>query len=385
LKKTNNIISVVVHVALWACFIALPFIFFADFYKALPGRVAQRIIVGHLIATGLLIIFYYFNTSFLIPKLLFKAKWWIYTGIVISCFIAFLYAPEFLVNLTLGPRIDPKMEFRVVPRSGDSTALARKDSFYHPLNKNNNQQVKQQNSPSRKINPFRFYPPPYTIFLLIYAIGTSISVMQRWLYAERTNQEIRNEKLNTELSFLKSQVNPHFFFNTLNNIYSLAVVGSEQTANAVLKLASIMRYILTETQVDEVPLANEVEFIKNFIDLQLVRLTDKVKINFICEGIIEQKKIAPLLFISFIENSFKYGVSTKEKTAINIQLQATEKEINFYISNTIVKADNGIHDTTGIGINNVKRRLELLYPEKHNLVVKEENNQFIVQLNIKTT
>ncbi|MBS1626249.1 MAG: sensor histidine kinase [Bacteroidetes bacterium] len=383
MRKSNKIVFAIVHVALWACFIALPFIFFADFYKALPGRIGQRIIVGHLIATGLLIIFYYFNTSILIPKLLFKAKWWAYAGIVICCFVAFLYAPESLVNLTLGPRIDPKMEFRVVPRGSDSTI---KNTLNQPQTQNKNQQDKKFNTPpSRKINPFRFYPPPYTIFLLIFAIGTSISVMQRWLHAERTNQEIRNEKLNTELSFLKSQVNPHFFFNTLNNIYSLAVVGSEQTANAVLKLASIMRYILTETQIDEVPLANEVEFIKNFIDLQLVRLTDKVKINFICEGLIEQKKIAPLLFISFIENSFKYGVSTKEKTEINIQLNAKEKEINFHISNTIVKADNGIQDTTGIGINNVKRRLELLYPEKHNLIVKEENNQFIVQLNIKTT
>jgi two-component system LytT family sensor kinase len=109
------------------------------------------------------------------------------------------------------------------------------------------------------------------LFLLIFTVGTSISVIQRWLKTEQNRKETENEKLNTELSFLKSQVNPHFFFNTLNNIYSLAVVRSEKTAPAVMKLSAIMRYILTETQRDYVPLSNEVDFIHNFIDLQKVR------------------------------------------------------------------------------------------------------------------
>ena len=200
--------------------------------------------------------------------------------------------------------------------------------------------------------------------------------------AERTKKDIETEKLNTELSFLKSQVNPHFFFNTLNNIYSLAVVQSDQTAPAVMKLSSIMRYILTETQTNLVPLQNEVDFITNFIDLQLVRLTDKVQVIFNADGDIDNKQIAPLLFIPFVENAFKYGVSTKEKTAINITLVTKENNVAFTVTNTIVKADKGIIETTGIGINNVKRRLELLYPGKHTLQVSEENNQFIVHLDI---
>jgi len=273
---------------------------------------SQRIIVGHLFVTALLVPFYYFNTQILIPKLLFKARWWLYSGIVTVCFIAFLYTPKFLTDLTLGPREEPKIDMRRDFPKNDSAAVARKDNFKPQQNQQDNTpQFRRGNN--RRNNPFRFYPPPYTVFLLVFTIGTCIAVMQRWLYTERTNQEIQNEKLNTELSFLKSQVNPHFFFNTLNNIYSLAVVGSDQTATAVLKLSSIMRYILTETQVDAIPLPNEVDFIKNFIDLQLVRLTDKVTIDFSYEGLIEQQKVAPLLFIAFIENAFKYGVSTKEK------------------------------------------------------------------------
>jgi len=205
--------------------------------------------------------------------------------------------------------------------------------------------------------------------------------MQEWLKIEQKKDEIEHEKINTELSFLKSQVNPHFFFNTLNNIYSLAVIGSEQTAPAIMKLSSIMRYILTETQTNLVPLQNEIDFITNFIDLQSVRLTDKVKVNFKAEGDVEPIQIAPLLFIPFIENAFKYGISTKEKTVIEIYMLAANNKLSFTVSNTIVQAIRG--ETTGIGINNVKRRLELLYPGKHDLRVEEQNNQFIVHLDIE--
>src|SRR6201999_1188599 len=139
--------------------------------------------------------------------------------------------------------------------------------------------------------------------LLIFTVGTAISVIQRWLQTEQTRKETENQKLNTELSFLKSQVNPHFFFNTLNNIYSLAIVRSEKTAPAVMKLSAIMRYILTETERDLVPLSNEVDFINNFIDLQKVRLTDKVTLNFSTEGSVDDLLVAPLLFIPFVENA----------------------------------------------------------------------------------
>jgi sensor histidine kinase YesM len=227
---------------------------------------------------------------------------------------------------------------------------------------------------------------PYNtvLFLLVFAFGTCISVTQRWLKTERTRKETENEKLNTELSFLKSQVNPHFFFNTLNNIYSLAVVRSEKTAPAVMKLSSIMRYILTETERDLVPLRNEVDFIHNFIELQQVRLTDKVKLNFSATGDIETMLIAPLIFIPFVENAFKYGVSTKEPSIINITINTEGNKILFYASNNIVASESNLMENTGIGINNVKRRLELMYSNKHQLNTTIENKTYVVKLEITT-
>ena len=259
----------------------------------------------------------------------------------------------------------------------------REKARLQPTDSSKQNQLTHKPPPIYKRNSdFRYFPGSYAVFILVFAVGTCLSVMQEWKKIEDHKDQIEREKINTELSFLKSQINPHFFFNTLNNIYSLAITGSTETANAVMKLSSIMRYVLTDTQNNSVSLQSEVDFIKNYIDLQLVRLTDKAKVDFTTEGEIENKQIAPLLFIPFIENAFKYGVSAKDASAIAIKLIIQPRSVSFSVTNTIVKADHTMKDTTGIGINNVKRRLELLYPQKHRLEVSENNNQFIVHLEI---
>jgi sensor histidine kinase YesM len=219
---------------------------------------------------------------------------------------------------------------------------------------------------------------------LVLSFGTCIAVTQRWLSSEQNKKETENEKLNTELSFLKSQINPHFFFNTLNNIYSLAIVKSEQTAPAVMKLSSIMRYILSETEKDFVPLNNEIDFTKNYIELQQMRLTDKVTVVFNTSGVTDDLQIAPLLFIPFVENAFKYGVSTKEATTIDIQIHATNNQIEFNATNTVATNVSTHLDSTGIGINNAKRRLALLYPGSYQLNISNQDNTYQVSLKINS-
>ncbi len=226
------------------------------------------------------------------------------------------------------------------------------------------------------------YPSSYLGFVLVFAIGLAVSSIQEWFKSEDTKKEMEHEKLNTELSLLKSQINPHFFFNTLNNIYSLAIVKSDETAASILKLSSIMRYVLTETDQKLVPLSNEVEFLQNYINLQSVRLTDKVKLNIDLSHYVNNKQIAPLLFIAFVENAFKYGVSTIDQSEISIMLKTDAEKVMFFVQNNIVPAAKNNSVNTGIGIVNVKRRLELLYPGKHRLDIKEENNRYSVNLEI---
>ena len=376
MKQNKNIIITIAHLATWICFFLLPYIFFPQ-SKDIPFDISRYIIILLIIINLFLLGFYYLNTLILIPRLLFKRKWFLYLLCIVTCFIAFFYVPKEVAYWVTG---------------NDEETIKKEIIQQHIAQK---EKAKLQNSDSSKSNnamnrppkykrnsDFRYFPGSYAVFILVFAVGTCLSVMQEWKKIEDHKEQIEREKVSTELSFLKSQINPHFFFNTLNNIYSLAITGSTETANAVMKLSSIMRYVLTDTQNNKVPLQSEVDFIKNYIDLQLVRLTDKVKVDFITDGELDHIQIAPLLFIPFIENAFKYGISTKESSAIYIKLSTSQNAVSFFVNNTIVKSENIFKETTGIGINNVKRRLELLYPDKYILEVTENNNQFIVHLDI---
>lgn len=361
-NRTNNktIVTVFAHVVAWACFFTVPYLVF--FPRLREFNISNHMLANIICNNVFLVFFYYLNTLVLIPKFLVKEKWFWYALSIAASLLFFLYVPRQLAMLIAEPEM---------------------------INPNNREFIR---NPAYKGKPHysgrggRPVADPYNtvLFLLVFTFGTAISVIQRWLRTEQTRKETENEKLNTELSFLKSQVNPHFFFNTLNNIYSLAIVRSEKTAPAVMKLSAIMRYILTETQRDKVPLNNEVDFIHNFIELQQVRLTDKVNVNFSAEGDLNTLLVAPLVFIPFVENAFKYGVSTKESSKIDIRISTERNRILFTAVNYIVPSENNLMENTGIGINNVKRRLELIYPDKHKLTTSEKDNYYSVHLEIET-
>lgn len=284
-----------------------------------------------------------------------KEKWGLYIFSIIAALLIFLFLPKYLADLIAAPEV-------------------------HPLINSDNTKGPQRPRMRRRglVDTYNI-----AIFFLVFTVGTCIAVIQRWLKTEETRKETESQKLNTELSFLKSQINPHFFFNTLNNIYSLAIVRSEKTAPAVMKLSYIMRYILTETTQDHVPLQNEVDFIHNYIELQQVRLTDKTHVIFKSNGDIENKLIAPLIFIPFVENAFKYGISTKHDSSIEINLTVVQNRLDFSVKNYIVASENNMLENTSIGINNVKRRLELIYPEKYKLSYEAKDNFYYVHLEIQ--
>lgn len=362
IHQKNQLIPFIAHVAAWICFFTLPYLVF--FPRLRDFSMSNHMLTVIVFNNIVLVIFYYLNTQVLIPKLLVKEKWLLYILSLIGCLLFFLYVPREVATYLVPPEISNQ------PQLTTHTSQV-------PDYKNFNRSGRLQRRPYADV--FNT-----ALFLLVLTVSTCISVVQRWLETEQQKKETENEKLNTELSFLKSQVNPHFFFNTLNNIYSLAIVRSEKTAPAVLKLSAIMRYILTETERDLVPLENEVSFTHNYIELQQVRLTDKVEVNIRVEGDTSALLIAPLIFIPFVENAFKYGISTKEQSTIEINIIAKNQVIYFYSKNYIVKSENNMIENTGIGINNVKRRLELLYPGKYILTNMEKNGYYIVNLEINT-
>jgi hypothetical protein len=364
LKNNRTIVSLIAHIAAWLCFITLPYLVFVPRFSEFISNLSNHTLASIVCINIFLVLFYYLNTLLLIPKLLVREKWIWYILSIVGCLFIFLYLPRQIATWIAEPEpFNP----------------AVREFIRNPAYKGKQHFVGLMRGRRPGSDPYNTI-----LFLLVFTVGTCVSMIQRWLHTEQNRKETENEKLNTELSFLKSQVNPHFFFNTLNNIYSLAVVRSEKTAPAVMKLSSIMRYILTETQRDYVPLSNEVDFINNFIDLQKVRLTDKVVVNFSAEGNVDNLLVAPLLFIPFVENAFKYGVSTKAASEIHIRLWTEDNRILFTSNNYIVPSENNLMENTGIGINNVKRRLELMYPDKHKLSTTQIDNHYIVHLEIET-
>ncbi|MGC3979417.1 MAG: histidine kinase [Paludibacteraceae bacterium] len=200
----------------------------------------------------------------------------------------------------------------------------------------------------------------------------------------KTNElwkETREEKRKAELAFLKSQVNPHFLFNTLNGIYALSLEESQKTPEAIVKLSELMRYVVVEIEKEYVLLKNEIDYLQNYIDLQRMRLGNTVKINLDSSDIEPQMKISPLLFIFFVENAFKYGVNTSKVSEIDIQFKSIGNDLYFKSKNEIgnKKADNTIQK----GLENVIRRLELIYPQRHMLKTTYNENEYIVELSIR--
>ncbi len=209
-------------------------------------------------------------------------------------------------------------------------------------------------------------------------LSTVLKFVVDWFISEKVKDKLKNEKLIAELAFLKSQINPHFLFNSLNNIYSLAYQKSAETPEAILKLSEIMRYMLYESNVDKVELSDEIRYLKNYIELQKLRLKDKARIKFEVSGDIESKTITPLVLISFVENAFKHGVAVDDENPIIIRINIEAGKLFFQVINK--KGKKNKDDTGGIGLQNVKRRLDLLYKDQYRLNIDNSNDVYTSEL-----
>lgn len=199
-----------------------------------------------------------------------------------------------------------------------------------------------------------------------------------WFINERVQRKLENERLVAELAFLKSQINPHFLFNSLNSIYSLAYQRSETTPEAILKLSEIMRYMLYECNDNKVDLAKELQYLHSYIDLQKIRFGQKAYVDFKVNGAITNQRIAPLLLIAFIENAFKHGVANNPANPIKLQIDIHKEKLRFYIQNNKHRLNRDA--VGGIGLSNVSRRLNLLYPDAHQLEIKDETDTYTCEL-----
>ncbi|WP_199136151.1 sensor histidine kinase [Pedobacter sp. ASV12] len=199
-----------------------------------------------------------------------------------------------------------------------------------------------------------------------------------WFSSQRIQSNLESEKKNMELQFLKSQLNPHFLFNSLNNIYSLAYQKSDKTADAILKLSEIMRYMIYESNDSWVSLNKEVEYVQSFVELQKLRFKDGAAVEISINGEIDGQKIVPLILISFVENAFKHGVANDPEDPIKINIIANQKILHFSVTNKKSKTNKDAMG--GVGLNNVERRLQLLYPERYKLNIVNSATHYTTEL-----
>jgi hypothetical protein len=358
----SRISDVFIHVFAGLAFMTQPHLFMSG-EAGYNGAMDIILSIGYWVFCLTYIFIFYLNTYWLIPQFYFKKKYLFYVVIVLSFFVLIAYARPFEWLLLHKPH----------PAPPPAEMLMTDQGVYDGPG----------NGPPKGPRPvprsMRIDIVSIFLYIMAIALGMAIQVTRQWRTSLQRIARAEADKAQAELSFLKAQINPHFLFNTLNNIYTLAITKNERTADSIMKLSNIMRYVTDDVSQHFVPLQLEVDCINDFIELQRLRLSKKVTVDFTIKGKLDNKTIVPLLLITFVENVFKYGISNHEQTIITIQLTADERSITFYCHNKIFKPA-GAAQRTGIGIANAKKRLDHLYPNKHLLNITNEHGFFSVEL-----
>ena len=218
-------------------------------------------------------------------------------------------------------------------------------------------------------------------FLVVTGFSLSIELIFELFRQILSRQEIEAEKNRAELALYKAQINPHFLFNTLNALYGLVLTKSNKTESAFIKFSNILKYMYAQTTMETISINNEVEYIRQYVDLQSLRLNKHTQVVFETQIDDEHAKIPPMILITFVENTFKYGVSSDVDCLILIRITVKKGELLFETENTVMKENHA--NPHAIGIENCRKRLELLYPNRFTLIMKEENRQFKIRLSIQ--
>lgn len=295
------------------------------------------------------------NTKWLAPRFLFQRRFLLYYSILLGAcvlIVAFLQQMEVWLK---------------IPEAIKSVTAVNDDASQH----------------TGQGHSVAFYI--FLVEVLVLGVNISAIIIKKWEEEKEKRLEVEKEKVEMELSFLKSQINPHFFFNSLNSVNALTYTDISLSRVALKKLGIIMRYVLYNTSNKDATLAEEIAFIENYLDLMRMRSSQRVNIAYSANVTHRNIKIAPMLFLPFIENCFKHGISSQTDSPVEISITGEDEHIVFYAKNKMFDRP-ACTDTAhghGIGIQNTKRRLELLYPKKYNLTISKHNGfEVLLKINL---
>lgn len=382
----------VIHAAGWLLFLTFPLLFINNEQSGQSSFLLLASPFYWLFCLTYMVMFYV-NAWVLVPRLMFRKRYFLYTAVLLGLFSFVYYAQPYdnllghnrSVMTALGAPQDtqPKGLNQSLQPGKDTVAGPNIGMPFGPLP---NEDLRMQDPNLKRQKGILDLHQPQNIdvislfiFMMIIGLSIATSTVDRWQTAESKVVKAEAEKATAELSFLKAQINPHFLFNTLNNIYTQSVINSEHTSESIMKLSNIMRYVTDDVTQDFVMLKDEIDCVRDYIELQRLRLGADAEINFNVQGKADTKKIAPLIFMTFIENAFKYGVTKKEKIIININLSINNDRIDFTCENKIYTHKSNL-ERTGIGIVNTRQRLEHLYANRFKLNINNENEVFMVNL-----
>ncbi len=340
-KNNTTQIPVKYHLLFWGVYFMINFVrwgsYFNDYVYSLKSNLVEFTI--HIILT-------YFHTYYLLPKFALKKKYTTYfISIILS--LAAVYVARTELNLLL-------VSSNIWP---EAIGTQKAFSFNHIL----------------AVTIGEIY---------VVALVTAIKLAIDWISERKKNESLKQLQLQTELKYLKSQIQPHFFFNTLNNLYYLTIEKSEKAPDVVLKLSEIMQYVLYDVKEPEIGLLSEINYIQSYLELERLRHGDKVTSEIEIKGNIDDIAIPPLLLLPFIENCFKHGSKNNDAVSLDIHFENIKDEQLLFCAKNNFNVNNVATKKQGIGIENVRRRLELLYKNKYSLETKIIDNTFNVLLKI---
>lgn len=345
---------IIYHIIVWVLFFTMVLAFVTSGMEA-GSSLSEKISSPAFILFALLYLaIFYLNQFVLTPKLFIQKKYFVYGLIILVLIALVIYLKPFEQLLEFG-RSDRK------PPPGIP------------------QIVFDGKQPGEQPRRTRFDIISIILFFMAWAVSTLIVLLQRWQTTERNRATIEIEKINAELSFLKAQISPHFLFNTLNNIYALALKKSDATASSILRLSNIMRYVTDDARESFVPVENEIACLNDFIDLQKLRHGKNLVLNYELTGEYKNVKIAPMILTAFVENVFKHGVSKKKESRIIVKINVCNEQIHLFTQNDSYKS-NFPAARSGVGLDNVKKRLQHLYLSAHKLEINDDGESFTVNL-----
>ena len=380
----QTLLEQIVYLIIWILIGVAPIVSTYSAQNTLPDHttVWKDIMQSWIIIAPFFVLFL-LNNFILIPKLFLRKNYLWYTiSIILTLFILFKVVPESVLFYQLsenrqeqfmpGGDMRPHGERLPHPKDGEHSSEMRPPLPYRHPNR------RQPMPPRMQPNTITFIN--LTIAILLIGFNLTIKLFIKSLRDEEVMKDLEHQKLESELQYLKYQLNPHFFMNTLNNIHALIDIDSRKAKTSIIELSKLMRYVLYESNKDYIELTKEITFLQNYIELMRLRFTESLNIQTDFPLIVPEVKIPPLLLISLLENAFKHGVSYREASFIHICLKIDDGSLIFKCSNSKHRTKKDEHH--GVGLENVKKRLQLLFGNNYTYTINGNENEYNVSLNI---